>query len=142
LDSKTGKVQEMTDDAQYEIEHVFGERKAINKRFLVACEQKIRSTPSTENPTKWVIGKLAFQELDDVWDNFERMALTLNYSIQNLDHRMQWLEEVAIKLGAKVNSKEIASAVEFTKEFKRQIEETRKSMEAYKKKMAENDLAT
>jgi len=136
----------MTDDGQYaekerEIENVFGERKAINKRLLTTCEQKIRSTPSTENPTKWIIGKLAFQELDDVWDNFERMALQLNYSVQNLDHRMKWLEEVAIQLGAKVNSEEIASAVEFTKQFKKQIEETRKSMEAYKRKMAENDLA-
>ncbi len=136
----------MTDDKQYEekereIERVFGERKAINKRFLTTCERRIHSTTS-ENPTKWVIGKIAFQEFEDVWDNFERLALQLNYSVQNLDHRMQWLEEVAIDLGAKVNSKEIASAVEFAKQFKKQIEETRKSMEAYKRKMAENDLAT
>jgi hypothetical protein len=136
----------MTNDTQYEeqeheIERVFGERKAINKRFLKTCEQKIHSTTS-ENPSKWVIGKIAFQEFDDVWDNLERIALQLNYSIQNLDHRMQWLEEVAIQLGAKVNSDEIANAVKFTEDFQKQIEETRKRDEAYRRKMEENDLAT
>jgi len=140
----------MTDDEEYEereqeIERVFAERKAINKRFLLACEQnlnKLKSKNTTENPTKWIIGKLAFQEFEDVWENFQTIALQLNYSIQNLDHRMQWLEEIAIELGAKVNSKDINEAVDFTKEFKKQIEESRKKLEEYKRKMAENDLAT
>ena len=120
---------------------MFGERKAINKRFLTTCERKIKSTTS-ENPTKWIIGKLAFQELDDVWENFERLALTLNYSIQNLDHRIQGLENAAIELGVKINSDEIASVAKFAEEFKKQIEESRKKLEEYKRKMAENDLAT
>jgi hypothetical protein len=139
-------VQEMTDDEQYEegkreIEHVFGERKAINKKFLSVCERKINSTTS-ENPTKWIIGKLAFQEFEDVWDNFERIALTLNYSIQNLDHRIQGLENAAIKLGAKINLDEIASVAKFAEDFKKQVDESRKKWAEYKRKMEENDLAT
>jgi hypothetical protein len=139
----------MTTDEQYEekekeFAYVFGERKAINKKFLLACERKVNSlaVKETENPAKWIIGKLAFQELDDIWDNFRILSHNLNYAIQNLDHRIQALEDVAIELDAKVNSKDIASAVKFTKEFKKQIEESRKKLEEYKLKMAENDLAT
>jgi len=137
----------MTDDEQYEesrneIEHVFGERKTINQRFISTCKRKIASTPSSENPTKWVIGKLAFQEFDDVWDHFERIALNLSYSVQNIDHRLQRLENFAIEMGAKINLDEIASAVKFADDFKKQIEESRKNLIEYKRKMAENDLAT
>jgi hypothetical protein len=87
----------MTDDEEYEesrkqVEHVFGERKALNKKFLSVCERKLDVMQSTENPTKYIIGKIAFQEFEDVWDNFEKIGLTLYYSIQNLDHRIQNLE--------------------------------------------------
>ncbi len=136
----------MTDDEQYEegrleIEHVFGERKAINKKFLTTCERKLHSITS-ENPTKWVIGKLAFQEFEDVWDNFERIALLLNLSIQNLDHRIKGLENNVTELGGKINSEEIASVAKFAEEFKKQVAESRKKLEEYKRKMEENDLAT
>ncbi len=100
------------------------------------------SANTTENPTKWIIGKVAFQEFEDVWDNFERLSLTLTYSIQNLDRRIQGLESAAIELGAKINSEEITSVAKFAEEFKKQVEESRKKLEEYKRKMAENDLAT
>jgi hypothetical protein len=120
----------MTNDEQYgegrqETEYVFEERKAINKKFLSTCERKINETPSSVNPTKWILGKLVFQEFEDVWDNFERIALNFSYSIQNLDHRIQGLENKTSELGTKINSEEIASAVKFTEDFKKQIDESR-----------------
>ena len=139
----------MTSDEEYEetrqeINHVFGERKTINKKFLSACERKLDSLGSTsvENPTKWIIGKLAFQEFEDVYDNFQRLALNVYHSIQNIDQRIQLLEEVAIELGARVNSDDIKSVARFAEEFRKQIEESRKKLEEYKRKMRENDLAT
>ncbi len=139
----------MTTDEQYEqarqiIVTVFEERKAINKKFLSACEKKLETLKSepTENPTKWVIGKLAFQEFDDVFDNLETMGITLFYAVQNIDQRIRRLEKTAIELDTKVNSDDIASVAKFAEEFRKQVAESKKKLEEYKLKMKENDLAT
>jgi hypothetical protein len=139
-------MQKMTKEQQYEegrqeLQHAFEERKAINKRFLTACESKLSST-TTENPTKYVIGKLAFQEIEDMWDHLERMSLTLSFSIQNLDNRIQYLEGFALEMGAKINLGDIASVAKFAEEFRNHIEESKKKLIDYKRKMEENDLAT
>ena len=136
----------MTEDELYneriiEMIHVYGERKVINKKFLSACEKKLESIPSSENPTKWVIGKLAFQELDDVWDNFEKLGLLMINSLQHLDQRIQALEIIAVDNGT-INSKDIADVAKFAEEFRAHVEETKKKLVEYKRKMKENDLAT
>jgi hypothetical protein len=136
----------MADDGKYEkrlqeIKHVFGERKAINKRFLSTCESKVKSVSSSENPTKWIIGKLAFQEFEDVWDNFERLATVMLNSIQNLDQRIHTLESIAVETGS-INPEDIASVAKFAEEFRQHVEETKKKLVEYKQKMEENDLAT
>jgi len=130
--------------ARQDLKALYGERKAINKKFLLACESKLNSLTSTptENPTKWIIGKLAFQEFDDIWDNFERLTRILSYSIQNLDHRIQGLEAVAVELGSRINSDDITSVAKFAEEFREHVKESKKKLEEYKRKMVENDLAT
>lgn len=137
----------MTDDEQYEtqkqeINYAFGERKSINKKFLSVCERKIDATPTSENPTKWIIGKLAFQEFEDIWNNFEILSMAMINAIQNLEHRIHALEDTAIKMGAKINPEEIASVSKFAEEFSKHIEEVKKKNAEYKRKMEENDLAT
>jgi hypothetical protein len=140
----------MTSDKEYEksrqeVKRVFEDRKVINKKFLLACERKLgslQSSTTTENPTKWIIGKLAFQEFEDVWDNFERLGIIMFSSIQNVDRRIERLEHIAVDLGGKIKSDDIASVSKFAKEFKQQLEESRKKLEEYKQKMRENDLAT
>lgn len=136
----------MSQDQQYEegrkeLKYGFEERKTINKKFLTICENKL-ATSTTENPTKWVIGKLAFQEFEDMWNNLERMTLTLSFSIQNLDKRIQNLENFAVEMGVKINSDDIASVAKFAEEFRSHIEESKKKLVEYKRKMEENDLAT
>jgi hypothetical protein len=137
----------MTTDGQYEqrnqeIKNVFGERKSINKKFLATCESKLNSIPQSENATKWIIGKLAFQQFDDVWKNFETIALNMTYAVQNLEHRIEALEKIAIENGAKIDVDEIASVAKFAKDFNKHIEEVKKANAEYKRKMEENDLAT
>ncbi len=136
----------MTDDNEYEdklqeVKTVYEERKMLNKRFLSACERNVHSTPASENPTKWVIGKVTFQELNDVWDNFERVSLFMVLSIQNLDHRIQALENVAVDVGS-INREDITSVAKFAQEFREHVEESKKKLAEYKRKMEENDLAT
>jgi len=116
----------MTDDEEYEegrrqVKHVFEERKALNKKFLSACERKLDVMPPTENPTKYIIGKLAFQEFEDVWDNLAKVTLTLYYSIQNLDNRIQHLER-SVNIIAEETDVDLSSIKKKVAELSRKVQ--------------------
>jgi uncharacterized protein YdcH (DUF465 family) len=98
----------MTDDKNYEegrkvLKDGFEERKAFNKRNMLVCERKRDSAIRPQVESHWALGKLTFQQFEDVYDNFEKLFMNLSEKLQSVDHRIENLEESIDKIAKETN---------------------------------------
>ena len=124
---------------------IYAEKKEFNKRYQIIFEAREKASLMDDIPrakTFHALAAVTFRSFVDVYDTLEKLSIVVSESVENLDKRLMNLEKAIEDLGGKINSDNIVAVAKFAADFNKQVAESKKELEQYKRKMAENDLAT
>ena len=124
---------------------IFQPRKDINETVKAVAHENIMTVSSdtvASAHSHWALVGFTSSQFLDVYDNLEQLSVFVRNSLRQINERIAQLEKATKELGGKISSDDITSVAKFAQDFNNQIEESKKKLIEYKKKMKENDLAT
>jgi hypothetical protein len=164
MNAETEKyMQKVLEKTKQEINERFGAKIDLNvKQQAMASDRMYKASDDSVAPAKsfHAAKALMFWEFGDIYtilNNLFQMLLDVELkNTKELGQLGESIEEIRNTLGmdvskvkadlvsirTAVNSDEIAKVAKFAEDFNKHVEESRKALEEYKKKMKENDLAT
>jgi hypothetical protein len=127
------------------LKKIYEDKKAYNKKNELRVldmynRDKIGDAP--EAKAFHALSVYSFRTFVDLYDSIERLTLTTSEAIELMNKRLGDVEKSVKELGGQINNDNIIAVAKFAEEFQKQIEESKRNAEVYKRKMMENDLAT
>ena len=139
------KMTTSQEEGRETLRKIYEDKKAYNRKNELRVLDMYNRDKQGEAPEAKAFHALSvysFRTFVDLYDSLERITMTISESVELMNKRLSEVERAVKELGGQINNDNIVAVAKFAEEFRKQVEESKKTAEAYKRKMAENDLAT